>query len=153
MTYLLDVNVLLAMNYAKHVHHSRAETWLDDLQTSNSSVNLATCSITELGFVRIACGKAGFAENVRVAQEDLKRLKSEKVFIFLDDTLGANSLPTWVERSKHVTDGHLLALAAVHHGRLVTLDRGIPGALLISEQREVTPVVVKEPHAHYGIAA
>jgi predicted nucleic acid-binding protein len=152
VTYLLDVNVLLAMNYAKHVHHSRAERWLDDLQTNGVSVNLATCSITELGFVRIACGKAGFAENVAMAQEDLKRLKAERLFIFLDDGLDANRLPRWVERSKHVTDGHLLELAAVHRGPLVTLDKGIPGALLIPEQPE-NPLMVREPPAHYGIAA
>jgi predicted nucleic acid-binding protein len=152
MIYLLDVNVLLAMSYAKHVHHTRAERWLDSLQTNDVSVNLATCSITELGFVRIACSKADFAESVRVAQEDLKRLKTEKLFIFLDDGLGANRLPRWVERPKHVTDGHLLELASVHRGPLVTLDEGIPGALLIPEQ-PVDPLVVKEPRIHYGIAA
>jgi hypothetical protein len=34
---------------------------------------------------------------------------------------------------RQVTDGHLVLLAAASHGRLVTLDRGIPGALLIPE--------------------
>jgi hypothetical protein len=29
--YLLDVNVLLAMYYAKHVHYARTKRWLDDL--------------------------------------------------------------------------------------------------------------------------
>ena len=28
MTYLLDVNALLALGYAAHVHHHRAEAWL-----------------------------------------------------------------------------------------------------------------------------
>jgi predicted nucleic acid-binding protein len=150
--YLLDVNVLLALGYAKHIHRVRALQWLKHLQTREASVNLATCSITELGFVRIACGSARFAEDVRVAQEDLKRLKAERLFIFLDDGLGANRLPRWAERSKQVTDGHLLELAAVHRGPLVTLDKGIPGALLIPEQPE-NPPVVREPPAHYGIAA
>jgi uncharacterized protein len=152
MIYLLDVNVLLALGYGTHVHRARAAQWLRDLQTRELSVNLATCSITELGFVRVASGKAGFAENVKVAQEDLKRLKSEKLFIFLDDGLGAHRLPKWVEVSRHVTDGHLLELAAVHHGPLVTLDKGIPGALLIPERPEA-PLVVKEPRPYYGVAA
>lgn len=29
MTYLLDVNVLLAFRYAKHVHHERVSRWLE----------------------------------------------------------------------------------------------------------------------------
>jgi predicted nucleic acid-binding protein len=64
MTYLLDVNVLLAMSYVKHVHHDRAEQWVNTVQGDDDSVNLATCSITELGFVRVASGSAGFAVNV-----------------------------------------------------------------------------------------
>lgn len=105
MIHLLDVNVLLALGYTAHVHNDRAETWLRHLQTHNASVNLAVCSITELGFVRVACGKAGFAANVTVAQRDLAHLKAKQPFSFLEDGLGASLLPSWVERSKHVTDG------------------------------------------------
>jgi hypothetical protein len=107
------------------------------------------CNITELGFVRVACGKAGFAANVRVAQRDFIHLKAKQPFRFLEDGLGASLLPSWVERSKQVTDGHLLRLAQTHGARLVTLDAGIPGALLIPEQPENTPVV-GEPPARYG---
>jgi predicted nucleic acid-binding protein len=150
--YLLDVNVLLAMGYRMHVHHARAETWLDYLQTRDASVKLATCSIAEIGFVRVGCGKAGFAQNVKMAQRDLARLKVKRQLILLGDELGANLLPPWAERSNHVTDGHLLELAAVHRASLVTLDSGIPGALLIPEQPE-NPPMVREPPVHYGVAA
>lgn len=152
MMYLLDVNVLLALGYRIHVHRARAETWLDHLQTREASVKLATCSIAEIGFVRVACGKAGFAENVKTAQRDLARLKARRHLIILGDELGANLLPPWAERSNHVTDGHLLELAALHRASLVTLDAGIPGALLIPEQPE-NPPMVREPPAHYGVAA
>lgn len=147
MTYLLDVNVLLAMSYIKHDHHDRAEEWFNKFQADNVSMSLATCSITELGFVRIASGAAGFSANVKLAQEELKILKTRRRFVFLDDCLGANHLPDWAETSKHVTDGHLVALASVHRGRLVTLDEGIPGALLIPRLPEV--LGVREPIPHY----
>jgi predicted nucleic acid-binding protein len=147
--HLLDVNVLLALGYSAHVHNERAETWLQHLQTHNATVNLAMCSITEIGFVRVASGKAGFAANVRMAQRDLAHLKAKQPFSFLDDGLGAGLLPSWVERSKQVTDGHLLELAHAHGARLVTLDEGIPGALLIPEQPENAPMV-REPPARYG---
>ena len=152
MIHLLDVNVLLALGYEDHVHHERAEGWLDDLHTQQESASLATCALTELGFVRVATGKAGFADNVNVAQEDLKRLLTKRVFTFLDDGLGADRLPSWVFKSKQVTDGHLLQLAQLHHGRLVTLDTGIPGAVLIPETPE-GPLMVREPLVCYGAAA
>jgi predicted nucleic acid-binding protein len=152
VTYLLDVNVLLALRYEGHVHNSRAENWLNCQQASGAWASLATCAIAELGFVRVASGKAGFAENVRVAQEDLKRLKAKRVFTFLDDGLGADRLPSWVWKSKEVTDGHLLELARLCHARLITLDTGIPGALLIPEQPS-GPLMVRESRVHYGNAA
>ena len=152
MIYLLDVNVLLAVAYRVHNLHERADRWLDELQGMDSSVRLATCSITELGFVRIACGGARLAQNVSVAQADLKRVKEERLFTFLDDGLGAARLPRWVEKSKQVTDGHLLQLATDHRATLATLDEGIPGALLIPEEPD-GPLFVREPPARYGIAA
>jgi predicted nucleic acid-binding protein len=156
MIYLLDVNVLLALGYEEHVHQTRAWRWLDCLHASEPSVNLATCSITELGFVRIASGGAGFAPSVSAAQEDLNGLKRKRRFAFLSDGLGADRLPCWVERSKQVTDGHLLELALAHNAVLVTLDNGIPGALLVPDDLVPLPTVrpsVRETPGAYGIAA
>jgi uncharacterized protein len=152
MIYLLDVNVLLALGYEEHVHHPRAEQWFNTLQMAANSATLATCAITELGFVRVATSKAALAENVNLAREDLKRLKTKKSFVFLNDWLDVDRLPGWVEKSKHVTDGHLLALATVHRAPLVTLDTGIPGALLIPDQPE-SPLMIKEQPARYAVAA
>jgi predicted nucleic acid-binding protein len=150
--YLLDVNVLLAVSYQMHDLHERADGWLNDLHEMDPSARLATCSITELGFVRIASGTARLAQNVGVAQADLKRMKEQRLFTFLDDGLGANRLPRWVEKSKQVTDGHLLQLATDYGATFATLDEGIPGALLIPEEPG-GPLFVREPPAHYGIAA
>jgi uncharacterized protein len=49
MTYLLDANALVALGFVNHEFHDRVVSWL---RAQNSSV-LATCSITELGFVRV----------------------------------------------------------------------------------------------------
>jgi predicted nucleic acid-binding protein len=150
--YLLDVNVLLAVGYRWHDLHERANKWLTELQAADPSVHLATCSITELGFVRIASGKAGLAQNVAVAQADLKRMKQQRLFTLLDDGLDANRLPEWVGNSKQVTDGHLLQLAAEHRATLATLDEAIPGALLIPKDT-TGPLFVREPQVPYRIAA
>ncbi len=150
VTYLLDINVLLALQYDVHTHHHIAVAWLNGLKGRRAAVKLATCSITELGFVRVASGVARYVRNVRLAKDDLKRLKTLGRFIFLDDMLGADRLPVWVENHKQVTDGHLLSLAAANRAVLITLDRGIPGALLLGGEPK-DPSMVREPTSHYGV--
>ncbi len=151
MIYLLDVSVLLAMSYPKHVHHARAICWLSDLNGRHPFDRLATCSITEIGFVRVAGNrKTDLATTVAAAREDLRRLKEHWLTMFLGDPLGADHLPPWVTRPAHVTDGHLLSLAKGWGGQLVTLDGGIPGALLIPKQPD-GPMMVREPTIPYRV--
>lgn len=50
MTALLDVNVLIALSWRNHAHHSAARQWF----TRSSSNGWATTPITEVGFVRIS---------------------------------------------------------------------------------------------------
>jgi len=149
--YLLDVNVLIAMGYTWHVHHDRATRWFDNWDRSHPFDRLATCSISELGFVRVASNKrSDMAKSVAAAREDLARFKEDWLTIFLGDPLGADHLPTWVTRAKQVTDGHLLSLAKAWGGQLVTLDAGIPGAILIPEQ-PTGPMMVREPAVPYRV--
>ncbi len=151
MIYLLDVNMLVAMAYTKHVHHARAMCWFEDLDRCHPFDRLATCSITETGFVRVAANKrADLAKSVGAAREDLTRLKGDWLTIFLGDPLGADHLPPWVTQPKHVTDGHLLSLAKGWGGQLVTLDAGIPGAILIPKQPD-GPMMVREPTIPYRV--
>lgn len=152
MIYLLDVSVLLAMCYEKHAHYMRAMSWLEDLKRSEPFARLFTCSITELGFVRIAANRnVGLAKSVATAREDLKFLQEEWRLGFVIDPLGAAHLPSWVERPPHVTDGHLLALAIARGGRLATLDARIPDAFEIPDLSEGS-TMVREPTAQYHAA-
>ena len=132
MTHLLDVNALLSLAFDNHVFHNRVERWIVSLRRQGP-LSLATCAITELGFVRIAGSVGAFGVDVAAARSALARLKAGKVagFRFLDDGLGADRLPAWVKKSAQTTDGHLLALAGFHGVRFATLDEGIPGAFLI----------------------
>ena len=72
MTFLLDVNALLALRYAAHVHHERVHQWVSRLPAENGRdcAIFATCRITELGFVRVGSGKAGYATNLDSARAD-----------------------------------------------------------------------------------
>ena len=130
MSWLLDVNALVALAHQGHADHSRIIRWFASLIGSESK--LATCAITEIGFVRVSI-QAGLEKDAPGAAETLRGLKeSSRVdFELLPDALGADRLPAYVLGPKQVTDGHLLELAEAHSLSLATLDKGIPGAFLI----------------------
>jgi predicted nucleic acid-binding protein len=150
LIFLLDVNALLAMGYSAHVHHARVMSWLRGENAAvGSPAVVASCAITELGFVRIASGPAALADNVHAAQSELQVLKREHGVVFFADEVTADNLPAWVTKPKQTTDGHLLQLATSHRARFATLDRWIPGADLIPEHTGA-PLMVREPYIAYN---
>jgi hypothetical protein len=129
VTCLLDVNALIGLGFREHTFHLRIDKWI----RSKKGLTLATCAITELGFIRILALHPDYDITVDSAKERLALLKaaSGDKLVFLGDHLGADQLPPWVKHPKQTTDGHLLALAKAHHAELATCDERIPGAFLI----------------------
>lgn len=130
MRYLLDINVLLALAHTGHTLHSKAIAWYATV--AKSATGFHTCSITELGFVRISVITA-LQPDIDSAKLALDALKSSsKVrFELIADDIGVAQLPGFVKKPQAVTDGHLSELARKHSLRLVTLDRGIPSSVFI----------------------
>ena len=129
MIHLANVNVLLALAWPQHAHHARARAWWNGLVPGDA---LATCAVTELGFVRISLQLPVAATDIAGAKQALAQLRAAKPgHVFLPDTLGADALPAWVKTAKQTTDGHLAGLAATLGAKLATLDTGIPGAVLV----------------------
>jgi predicted nucleic acid-binding protein len=129
--YLLDVNMLVALGHTLHVHHVRAGRWL---KRSRPDIEvLATCPITELGFVRVSV-QAGLQPDVATAVRALASLKASSPISFelWSDALGVDTLPRYVRKTSELTDGHLLELARVNGAQLATLDGNIPDAMLVS---------------------
>lgn len=135
MTYLLDVNALIALGFAQHEFHDRMASWVKTQQSE--SLSLATCSITELGFVRVLAQAPAYGLTVTEARNVLVRLKSVTPLSlqFIPDTLDIRRLPAWVKTAKQITDGHLLQLAQSNGIVLATLDKRIPGAFIIPHRR------------------
>jgi toxin-antitoxin system PIN domain toxin len=129
--YLLDINVLIAAGHTGHVHHHRAIAWIHAVR--NKAESFCTCAITELGFVRVSV-QSGLQYDVAAARKALASMKASSPvrFELLPDRLGAESLPAFAKSPDRLTDGHLLALAEASGAELVTLDKGIPGALLLT---------------------
>ena len=130
MSWLLYVNALVALAHQGHADHRRMISWYASLIDSGETIK--TCSITEIGFVRVSI-QAGFERNAPDAVETLTGLKqsSQILFQFISDPLEADGLPDYVLGSKQVTDGHLLALAQDSSMQLATLDKAIPRAYCI----------------------
>jgi predicted nucleic acid-binding protein len=129
MRYLLDVNALIAYGYRKHDFHDRAGAWI----RSRMSDRFLTCSITELGFVRVLGNVRAYGMDVAHAKSLLEEVKAWKEFPleFIKDGNDISSLPKWVKSPAQTTDGHLVELAVANSAILATLDEGIPGAFLI----------------------
>jgi uncharacterized protein len=129
MIYLLDVNALVALGFMNHEFHARVALWIG----STRSHELASSSITELGFVRVLSQAPAYGFTVAQARSLLLRLKQARSYplLFLPDQQDISHLPSWVKAPKQITDGHLSKLAGARGAILATLDENIPGSYLI----------------------
>lgn len=117
-TYLLDVNVLIALTVAEHEHHDRASTWAARIE------RFAVCPVVEGALVRFLI-RAGEAPSV--ASELLRALHALPGCEFWPDSLSyANAGLNHVRGHRQVTDAYLASLAAAVSGStLATLDEGL----------------------------
>ena len=129
MIYLLDVNALVALGFMNHEFHDRLASWI----RSQNSLSLASCSITELGFVRVLAQAPAYGFTVTQARMLLLRLKQVRTLplVFIPDEHDVSQLPSWVRTPRQITDGHLSKLATANGSVLATLDVNIPGSYLI----------------------
>jgi uncharacterized protein len=136
MIYLLDVNALLALGVLQHEFHDRVAAWVARLARKGIP-DLATCSITELGFVRVLSQAQQYEITVVQARELLLLLKAGKSIrcSFISDGQDISHLPKWVKSPKQTTDGHLVELAKANGAQLATLDGKIPGSFLMPTRR------------------
>jgi len=131
MRALLDITVLLAMLDEDHVHHSRARAWWAE----NRDHGWASCPLTQNGYVRIVSGP-GYTNPIHIADGFATLSRQLTAFghefwpadISLLDSESFNH--SRILGPKQITDVYLLALAVKNDGRFVTLDRGIPLAVV-----------------------
>ncbi|MBX9927128.1 MAG: PIN domain-containing protein [Hyphomicrobiaceae bacterium] len=129
MRSLFDVNVLLAMLDADHIHHPRVRAWWAD----HRGDGWASCPLTQLGFLRIVA-QPSYARIRPLADAIvlLKRATARADHAFWPDDLSMLDATvidhTRVLGPRQLADIYLLALATKHGGRLITLDTGIPRA-------------------------
>lgn len=125
MTYLLDVNVLIALADPAHVQHDAAHAWF----ARDGEKGWATCPITQNGLMRIV-GHARYPNSpgtpaaVSSILASLCGLPGHEFWADTVSIMDANHIDTSrLLSSGQVTDSYLLALAAANKGRLATFDR------------------------------
>jgi uncharacterized protein len=124
MSFLLDVNVLIALAWPRHVHHHPATRWFSD----SHSEGWATTPITESGFIRVSSNPRVFPDGVTPGQAAglLTRMCAIPGHEFWLDSVSFAETPEevllHVHGSSTVTDAHLSLLCRSHAGTLATFD-------------------------------
>jgi toxin-antitoxin system PIN domain toxin len=124
-TFLLDLNVLIALLDPTHVHHDPAHQWF----AKQGRQSWATCPITENAVLRIVGNPRypntpGAPAIVAPLMESLCALPGH---VFWPDDIRILNNPD-IDSSRllafgQITDSYLLALARAHKGLLATFDR------------------------------
>ena len=139
-TYLLDVNVLIALIDPAHVQHEQAHAWFSRV----GKKSFATCPITENGLVRIV-GHPKYPNSPGPPSTVIPALAAIRVLpghVFWADeiSIADESFISGPHLSSHarVTDSYLLGLANSHGGRLATMDHrlateAVPGGRKLLE--------------------
>jgi toxin-antitoxin system PIN domain toxin len=125
VTFLLDVNVMIALIDAMHVSHESAHAWFEREGRSR----WATCPIVENGLVRII-SNARYPNATKTPSEAVRLLaeftKDSGHEFWPDDITIGDTLH--IHRANllspgQVTDTYLLALSVSHGGQLATFDQ------------------------------
>lgn len=125
MSFLLDVNVLIALLDQDHLFHNSAVDWFESV----APAGWATCAHTENGVLRIL-GSSRYPagpSTPAAAAPMLASLLAYEGHEFWSDSISLLSSSlidiAAVANAAHVTDTYLLALAASRGGILATFDR------------------------------
>jgi uncharacterized protein len=132
MPYLLDVNVLIALLDANHVHHDRAMSWFH----AGPQNDWLSCPTTQNGTIRVMSGSrySPTAFSPAAVAERLQLLMDETVHRFIADDislLDAGRLDqNGLRRRSQITDAYLLALAVSNGAHLATMDDRLSASLV-----------------------
>lgn len=142
MSFLLDVNVLIALIDPAHVSHDAAHVWFEARQGQG----WATCPITENGVIRIVGDRRypnspGSPATVADMMRSMRLLSDYQFWhdriSLVDASLVASS---HILTPGQVTDTYLLALAKSYGGKLATFDRRL-STLAVPDGRETLHII------------
>ena len=120
MTRLLDVNLLMALLWENHEHHSQARLWLKQVSA------FATCPVVQLGFARVSSHPLlGYSLTPELAFGVLRQFLTDPRHQFIADDLSCTDRVVRTDLmvgANQITDRYLVALARQHGLSLAPLD-------------------------------
>jgi len=128
-SFLVDINVWVALAYEGHVHHERANRWFESTDLERAFF----CRITQIGLLRLLTNRAVMGRDVlpqRQAWRIYDRLLQDQRVGFLNEPPGTEkrfrelttgSLPS----TKQWADAYLAAMAGSVEMPLATLDASL----------------------------
>jgi uncharacterized protein len=143
-TYLLDVNVLLALFDPHHIAHDLVHGWMESI----ANFRWASCPITENGFIRIVTSPK-YTNIHSTTEEAISRLSEfmeGTQHYFWSDSLSFTDSKyfSFIKPcgSKQLTDIYLVGLAHKNKGKLATLDKRIRSDF--TNQMKYEPITLVE---------
>jgi toxin-antitoxin system PIN domain toxin len=121
VTRLLDVNLLMALLWENHEHHTQARSWFKSVSA------FATCPVVQLGFARVSSHPLlGYGLTPELAFGVLRQFIADPRHEFIPDDLSCTDRVVRTELmtgANQITDRYLVALARQHGFSLATLDQ------------------------------
>lgn len=146
-SYLIDINVWLALSWGRHPYSAAAHSWLGSLPRSQTS--LLFCRITQLGLLRLLTHRMVMGESVLGAADAFglfDRWKEDPRVRFASEDRGVDALFRNIAvgfgrhpATKSLMDAYLAAFAEGERATLVTFDKALSG---ISRRRDVAYVLL-----------
>jgi hypothetical protein len=134
-SYLIDVNVWLAITWELHQQHRSAQRWYRGLPDNSDETELLFCRLTMLGFLRMLTNNAVMGDSRQTLGQafDIYDLWTR------DERVGMAGEPREVEillreaagphmtrpATKMITDCYLAGFAEAIGAKLVTFDKGL----------------------------
>jgi toxin-antitoxin system PIN domain toxin len=139
---LLDVNVLIALFDADHVHHDLSHDWFAE----HHADGWATCALTQNGFLRVLTNpRSPVAQDRATIFNSLRTLCDSRHHQFWSESVSLTDESLFdasvIVSHRQLADIYLLGLALRTKGRLVTLDGKIPLKAVRGASRDCLVVI------------
>jgi toxin-antitoxin system PIN domain toxin len=135
-SYLIDINVWLAVTWDLHPQHGTASRWYAAVNESNDSA-LLFCRLTMLGFLRLLTNRTVMGDSTVTLNSAIglydRWIEDPRVELMPEprqiDKLFRQALSAVATQpaTKAVADCYLIGFAAAAGAHIVTLDKGLAG--------------------------
>jgi toxin-antitoxin system PIN domain toxin len=123
-----DINVLLAIRAAGHVHHTSAWKWFEERDAGSVAIG----RVTQMGLLRLLTNPKVLPSEVRSvpqAWDAVNEMRSDKRVFFQSEPAELETIWAALMKDPSVgpsswTDAYLAAFAQGHGYEIVTFDRG-----------------------------